>query len=103
MVKPISIITPLTDQSVEKTQVAKQTRLKELQKIISERKIEGVVFSADNKPLLMIDNKIIAEGDRISKKSNIFVAKIELKKVVFSLDNETITYVLSPLNKEPEP
>ena len=73
MVKPIMVIKPILKNKSENTKVAQQTRQRELQKIISKSKIEGVVFSADNKPLLMIDNKIIAEGNRISKKSSTFL------------------------------
>ena len=99
MVKPIIEIKPTIKNKSEKAKVAKQTRMKELQKIISKSKIEGVVFGADKKPLLMINDKIISEGSRISKKSNVYVIKIELKKIVFSLDSETVTYVLSSLKK----
>jgi len=91
MVKPIIEIKPTIKNKSEKAKVAKQTRMKELQKIISKSKIEGVVFGADKKPLLMINDKIISEGSRISKKSNVYVIKIELKKIVFSLDSETVT------------
>ena len=99
MVKPIIEIKPTINNKSEEVKVAKQTRMKELQKIISKSKIEGVVFGADKKPLVMINDKIISEGSRISKKSNVYVIKIELKKIVFSLDSETVTYVLSSLKK----
>ena len=103
MIKPISIIKTTINQEITKKKAEKQTRHIELQKIISRTKIEGVVFGEDNKPLVMIDNKIIAEGDRISKKSNVYVRKIELRKIIFSLDNETVTYVLTSLKKDSEP
>jgi len=103
MVKPVAAIKPQFKDKISETKVAKQSRQKELQKIISQSKIEGVVFGADNKPLLMINDKIIAEGSRISKKSNIYVVKIELKRILFSLDNETAIYVLSSLKKDTKP
>ncbi len=106
MVRRVAKIATLASQnttSSEKAKIARETRRKELQRIISQSKIEGVVFNPGQKPLVMINQKIINEGDRISKKSNVYVVKIELKKVVFSLDNETVTYVLSPFKKEPEP
>ena len=103
MVKPVTVIKPTIKNKSENIKVAKQTRQRELQKIISQSKIEGVVFGADNKPLLMINDKIISEGSRLSKKSDVYVVKIELKKIVFSLDNETVTYVLSSLKKDTEP
>ncbi len=104
MVKPITVIKPTTIKNKsEKAKIDKQTKQRELQKIISQSKIEGVVFGADNKPLLMINDKIISEGSRISKKSDVYVVKIELKKIVFSLNNETVTYVLSSLKKDTEP
>ncbi len=103
MVKPAAAIKPIVKSKSEVIKVAKKTRQRELQKIISQSKIEGVVFSDDKKPLLMINNKIIKEGNRISKKNNVYVEKIELKKIVFSLDNETVTYVLSSIKKDAEP
>ena len=103
MVKPITVIKPIIKSKTTEAKIAKQSRQKELQRIISQSKIEGVIFGIDKTPLLMINNKIIAEGNRISKKSNVYVIKIELKKIIFSLDNETVTYVLSSLKKKTKP
>ncbi len=103
MVKPIAVVKPTIKNKTTEAKIAKQSRQNELQKIISQSKIEGVIFGTDQKPLLMINNKIIAEGNRISKKSNVYVIKIELKKIIFSLDNETVTYVLSSLKKKTKP
>ena len=103
MVKPITVVKPTIKNKTTEAKIAKQSRQNELQKIVSQSKIEGVIFGTDQKPLLMINNKIIAEGNRISKKSNVYVIKIELKKIIFSLDNETVTYVLSSLKKKTKP
>ncbi|GEM_PF-3295695 len=103
MVKRIESIKSLSTQVSENAEIIKQNRQKELRKIIAESKVEGIVLGVGNKPLVMINNKIVAEGDRIAKNSNVYVAKIELKRVVFSLDNETVTYVLSPLKKDIAP
>jgi len=102
MVKPIALIENPVVRKSKKDKIKKENenRRKELKKIISQSKIEGVVFGKDNKPFLMIDDKIVSEGKRISKKANVYAVKIELKKVVFSLDNEMVTYVFSPIKKD---
>jgi len=82
-----------TEKKIEKKKEA-IIRQREIYNIISKYKIEGVVISK-NKRLLLINDKLLSEGDRISPDSDVYVYKIDYKLIKFSLDGQIAVYSLS--------
>jgi len=81
------------DKKTEKKKEA-VVRQREIYNIIKKCKIEGIVISK-NKRLVLINDRLLAEGDRISPDCDVYVYKINYKLIEFSLDGQIATYSLS--------
>ena len=69
-------------------------RQREIYNIINKCKIEGVVISK-NKRLVLINDRLLAEGDKILPDCDVYVYKIDYKLIKFSLDGQIAIYSLN--------
>jgi len=69
-------------------------RQREIYNIIKNCKIEGVVISK-NKRLVLINDRLLTEGDKILPDCDVYIYKINYKLIEFSLDGQIATYSLS--------
>ncbi len=65
----------------------------EIYNVIKKCKIEGVVIS-NNKRFVLINDRLLAEGDRISPDYDVYIYKIDYKSIEFSLDGQIADYSL---------
>jgi len=69
-------------------------RQREIYNIINKCRIEGVVIS-NGKRLVLINDRLLAEGDKISPDCDVYVYKIDYKLIKFSLDGQIAIYSLN--------
>ena len=69
-------------------------RHREIYNIINKCKIEGVVIS-ENTKLVLINDRLLAEGDKILPDCDVYVYKIDYKLIKFSLDGQIAVYSLN--------
>ena len=82
-----------TDKITGKKKTSK-LRQREIFDIIKKCRIEGVVISND-KRFVLINDRLLAEGDKISPDSDVYIYKIDYKLIKFSLDGQIASYPLS--------
>jgi len=96
----IGIRDPMVKTMIKKNDAAdqknkgSQNRIREIYKVLKRCRIEGVVISA-NKKLVLINDRLLAEGDKIMPDCDIYIYKIEGKLIKLSLDSQIVTYSLS--------
>ena len=71
-----------------------QLRQRDIYNILRKCKIEGVVISK-NKRLALINDRLLAEGDKILPDCDVYIYEIDYKLIKFSLDGQIATYSLS--------
>ena len=81
-------------KKVTGTKKKTQLRQQDIHNILKKCKIEGVVIS-NNKRLVLINDKLLAEGDKILPDCDVYIYKIDYKSIKFSLDGQIATYSLS--------
>jgi len=91
---PMVKFMPKKIEIVPKTKKIAQVRQKEIFKIIKKCAIEGVVIS-NSRRLALINDRLLAEGDRILPDYDVIIYKIDYKYIKFSLDGQIVTYPLS--------
>ena len=69
-------------------------RQREIYNIINKCKIEGIVISK-NKRLVLINDRLLAEGEKVLPDCDVYIYKINYKSIEFSLDGQIATYSLS--------
>jgi len=82
-----------TDKTADKEKTSK-LRQREIFNIIKKCRIEGVVIS-NEKRFVLINDRLLAEGDKISPDSDVYIYKIDYKLIKFSLDGQIASYPLS--------
>jgi len=84
------------EKTDEKTVKKKEAvvRQREIYNIIKKCKIEGIVISK-NKRLVLINDRLLAEGDKILPDCDVYIYRINYKLIEFSLDGQIATYSLS--------
>jgi hypothetical protein len=83
-------------------QAAEASRLEDIQRVIAACRIEGVAVGPRGR-FVIINDRVVTEGEPISAEYDVRVAKIEPEKVTFTLDTQALTYVLTPPEEETLP
>ena len=99
MVRPLRFAGARGTNGTSSAHATGEGRRQEIGRILAACRIEGVVIS-DNDRLVLINDKLLREGDRVSAECDVYVAKIEFKSITFSLDDQTVTYTLTPSKRE---
>lgn len=92
MVRTVWKKTKKTTKNNENTQI--QISQQDIYNILKKCKIEGVVIS-NNKRLVLINDRLLAEGDKILPDYDVYIYKIDYKLIKFSLDGQIASYSLS--------
>jgi hypothetical protein len=84
----------------EQAQVA--SRLEDIQRVIGASRIEGIAVGPIGR-FVIINDRVVAEGEPISAEYDVRVSKIEPDRVTFTLDTQALTYILTPPEEETLP
>ena len=102
MVKSVRRQTKVETNTAKKASVDTRDRMGEISEILRKCRIEGVVITKARR-FVLINDKMLGEGDRVLPGSDVYVAKIDYKFVTFSMDGQTVTHSLSTPKKEAQP
>ena len=75
------------------------SRIQEIQQALNRCRIEGVAISGEAR-CVVINDSILAEGDRILPDSDVRIGTIEEGKVTFKLDNSEVEFILTPVEED---
>jgi len=82
-----------TNIVADATEIANNKKM-EILDVLRKCRIEGVVVADDDK-LVLINDRLLREGDKISPDHDVCIDKIEYKSIIFSLDGHTVIYSLT--------
>ena len=88
--------TPETEVT-EKTE--DKSRVQEIQQALSRCRIEGIAICGDER-CVVINDAILAKGDRILPDSDITIGEIEEGKITFVLENSEVEFILTPVEED---
>ena len=80
--------------SVADASVIDKNKKLEILDVLRKCRIEGVIVAKGNK-LVLINDRLLREGDKISPDYNVYIDKIEYKSISFSLDKHIVSYSLT--------
>ncbi len=92
MVRTVWQKTKKTTKNNKNNQI--QISQQDIYNILKKCKIGGVVIS-NNKRLALINDRLLAEGDKILPDYDVYINKIDYKMIKFSLNGQIATYSLS--------
>lgn len=85
---------PVTEPAQE-TEQTNNNRVAEIETVIETCRIEGIAISGD-KRFVVINDQVLAEGDRIDSERDIRIGRIEETKIVFILGTSEMDYYFTP-------
>ena len=103
LAKPLKLVIGGTNAlGAPTTQQTKRNRREDIQRVLATCRIEGIALCGGQR-LVVVNDRLLAEGDRLTPDVDIRIKQIEQDKVVLTLDNETLTYSLTPPPEKPTP
>jgi hypothetical protein len=97
---PMSKVKKSPVKDVETQQTSDDiNRVQEIQQVLSRCRIEGIAISGDER-CVVINDAILAEGDRVLPDSDVKIGKIEEGKITFVLDKSEVEFILTPVEED---
>jgi hypothetical protein len=96
-------VTPAPSEAEAKDESATEaSRLADIQRVVAAARIEGVAVGPFGR-YVIINDRVVGEGEAISAEYDVRVAKIEPQRITFTLDTQALTYILTPPEEETLP